>query len=94
MRVFFRKINVVGALVSVLVVASPAPASEQRTLSGYVTMVSESGDYFETCGELTIAVEDHETFTRWFDAMRPWCRATRALDGLIWQLCEGDWSAK
>ena len=57
-------------------------------------MVSESGDYFETCGELTIAVEDHETFARWFDAMGPWCRATRALDGLIWQICEGDWSAK
>ena len=65
-----------------------------RVLDDYEQMVSESGDYFETCGELTIAVEDHETFTRWFDAMRPWCRATRALDGLIWQLCEGDWSAK
>jgi len=63
-------------------------------LDDYEQMISESGDYFETCGELTIAVEDHETFTRWFDAMRPWCRATRALDGLIWQLCEGDWSAK
>ena len=65
-----------------------------RVLDDYEQMISESGDYFETCGELTIAVEDHETFARWFDAMRPWCRATRALDGLIWQLCEGDWSAK
>lgn len=65
-----------------------------RVLDDYEQMVSESGDYFETCGELTIAVEDHETFARWFDAMRPWCRATRALDGLIWQICEGDWSAK
>jgi len=65
-----------------------------RVLDDYEQMVSESGDYFETCGELTIAVEDHEAFAHWFDAMRPWCRATRALDGLIWQLCEGDWSAK
>ena len=65
-----------------------------RVLDDYEQMISESGDYFETCGELTIAVEDHEAFAHWFDAMRPWCRATRALDGLIWQICEGDWSAK
>ncbi len=62
-----------------------------RVLDDYEQLVSESGDYFETCGELTIAVEDHETFARWFCSMRPWCRATRALDGLLSQLCEGDW---
>ena len=65
-----------------------------RVLDDYEQMVSESGDYFETCGEVPIGVEDHEALTGWFDYMRSWCRATHGLDTLIWQLSEGDWSVK
>ena len=65
-----------------------------RVLDDYEQMVSESGDYFETCGEVPIGVEDLEALTGWFDYMRSWCRATHGLDTLIWQLSEGDWSVK
>ena len=65
-----------------------------RVLDDYEQMVSESGDYFETCGEVPIGVEDHEALTGWFEYMRSWCRATHGLDTLIWQLSEGDWSVK
>ena len=65
-----------------------------RVLDDYEQMVSESGDYLETCRGVPIGVEGHEALTGWFEYMRSWCRATHGLDTLIWQLSEGDWSVK
>ena len=65
-----------------------------RVLDDYEQMICESGDYFETCGEDTLGAGDHEAVAGWFDYMRKWCAAVKALDDLICKLTEGDWPAQ
>lgn len=65
-----------------------------RVLDDYEQMVSESGDYFEPCGEDALGAGDHDALAGWFAYLRKWCAGVNALDDLTSRLTDGNWTTQ
>jgi PRTRC genetic system protein F len=71
---------------------SPDDPVTPRVVDDFEQMVGESGEFVEESGTREVDLSDPDDLLAWVKDMAPWFEAVRLIDGLIFNLADGDWS--